>query len=238
MNVDYDKSLNLYRLRDGQHEVFVAREERIRQKYRKGIRARLSRLSTEYMLPAVPFAHGDVAIDVGANVGEVSLMLAQQFGAKVVAIEPDATEFHALRQNLLAVNGTAINAALWSEAGIPMRFFDRNTKGDSSLISEGQHETGLEVITQTLDSVLFGLIPPEVLIRFLKIDAEGAEPEVLEGSLRTLSRTEYVSVDAGPERSGDTTVVECLAILESAGFKLVNFYHPRAILLFKRREPK
>ena len=37
-------------------------------------------------------------------------------------------------------------------------------------------------------------------IKLLKIDAEGYEPEVLSGSIATLSQTEYVAVDFGPER--------------------------------------
>lgn len=54
-------------------------------------------------------------------------------------------------------------------------------------------------------------------IDFLKIDAEGAEPEVLEGT--PLCRVKKVAVDCSPERFGKTTVFEVLKILLSAGFK-------------------
>ena len=37
-------------------------------------------------------------------------------------------------------------------------------------------------------------------IKLLKVEAEGAEPEVLLGTAKILKRIEFISVDCGPER--------------------------------------
>lgn len=43
------------------------------------------------------------------------------------------------------------------------------------------------------------LVPQEPIALF-KVEAEGAEPEVLEGATRIMDQINYVAVDAGPER--------------------------------------
>ena len=65
---------------------------------------------------------------------------------------------------------------------------------DSSLVYFGS-DSSVEVNTKTLDSFKY----PQ--IKLLKIEAEGAELEVLQGSVDTLSNVEYISVDYGPERA-------------------------------------
>jgi ABC-type phosphate transport system ATPase subunit len=54
-------------------------------------------------------------------------------------------------------------------------------------------------------------------IDFLKIDAEGAEPEVLDGV--DLSKVKKVAVDCAPERFGKSTVSKVVQILRTAGYE-------------------
>ena len=70
-----------------------------------------------------------------------------------------------------------------------------NTDGaDSSLIYFGT-DNSINVETKMLDSFNYDKI------KLLKIEAEGAELEVLKGSIKTIKKTEYITVDYGPERS-------------------------------------
>ncbi|MDE0409342.1 MAG: FkbM family methyltransferase [Alphaproteobacteria bacterium] len=55
-------------------------------------------------------------------------------------------------------------------------------------------------------------------LAFLKCDAEGAEPEALEGGQELLRRTARVAIDTGPERNGSRTSDACEALLRDAGF--------------------
>ena len=74
-------------------------------------------------------------------------------------------------------------------------------------------------------------------IKLLKLEAEGAEPEILMGGLSSLNFVDYITVDVGPERglSYETTLVSTVNILIDCGFDLIKMGHPRLICLFKNQ---
>ena len=53
-----------------------------------------------------------------------------------------------------------------------------------------------------------------------KIEAEGAEPEVLYGLKKKLANIRYISLDCGPERNGKTTITEVTNFLKVNNFKI------------------
>ena len=77
---------------------------------------------------------------------------------------------------------------------------------------------------------------PSTEIKLIKIEAEGAEPEVLAGMPQTLKRTRFVAVDMGPERGimQANTVVECSNFLNQTGFTMRAFSHERCTALFEK----
>ena len=60
-------------------------------------------------------------------------------------------------------------------------------------------------------------------IKLIKIEAEGAEPEILKGSINILKKTEFLCVDGGPERGIEKkqTIEECVGIMLENNFKLL-----------------
>ena len=74
-------------------------------------------------------------------------------------------------------------------------------------------------------------------IKLLKIDAEGFEPEVLDGSIKTLKEVEYISIDFGFERGKqqESTIVDVNKLLSSNGFELVDFSKYRLIGLYRNK---
>ena len=77
-------------------------------------------------------------------------------------------------------------------------------------------------------------------VKLLKIEAEGAELEVLEGAKETLKYTEYVTVDYGPERgiSKLSTSAEIVNFLYENNFKLIKVSKFRQVGLFKKSSIK
>jgi hypothetical protein len=59
-------------------------------------------------------------------------------------------------------------------------------------------------------------------IALLKLEAEGAEPEILQGAQKTLENTVAIAADLGPERGIDElrTFDDSFEYLTSVGFKL------------------
>jgi len=130
----------------------------------------------------------DVFIDVGANIGFFSC-LARSMGKRVVAVEPVAATLRLLYSNLIA-NG-------WSDVEVwPMAL-----AGGSGIVEIFGGETGASLLkgwagissvyrrrisSTTLDQILRGRFVNERLV--VKIDVEGFEYSVLQGSPQTLAR--------------------------------------------------
>ena len=72
-------------------------------------------------------------------------------------------------------------------------------------------------------------------IKLFKVEAEGHEPEVLNGSVKTLKKTEFVSVDFGFERGVEqaNTIEAVNEILTNNGFILKNISKYRMIGLYQ-----
>lgn len=221
------------RIQDAAGSVVVARTARVPM-YRRGLQQRFDQLTREYLLGGLPLRAQDLVVDVGANVGEVGLLLAQRHGCRLVSIEPEPDEFRCLQRNLAGVPAQCVNSALWSSV-TELKFYSKNDTGDSSLFETTDHAAVRTLQTTTLQSVLDGSGASRV--RLLKLEAEGAEPEILQGAGDWLQRIDYITADVGPERgvSQEATAVPVIHHLQSAGFELVKVSVPRLVCLFRNR---
>lgn len=135
------------------------------------------------------------AIDVGANVGFYTVLMAQHVpGGRVLAVEPAQEAVRRLRRNLV-LNKIPDSRAIVHEGAVSktggkvrLRTVEGNeeysTIGELSHLSvAGAPQTTCEVDCATLDELVrrYGLNPG-----FIKIDAEGAEQWVIEGARETL----------------------------------------------------
>ena len=74
----------------------------------------------------------------------------------------------------------------------------------------------------------------------LKLEAEGCEPEILEGLGKKLEKIEFISADLGFERgkNADSTLVPVTNYLLGRGFELVDVSHFRVCVLFRNKKFK
>jgi hypothetical protein len=72
-------------------------------------------------------------------------------------------------------------------------------------------------------------------IRLLKLEAEGAEPEILVGAESVLSRIDYIAADLGPERGlkQEQTATPVINFLLARGFELIDMKFDRVTCLFR-----
>ena len=210
-----------WRLRVGAEEICVAFPNRMGF-YKFGIQPRLDNLLRQFGASADDVASvspGDVVIDIGANIGEFSLACSQR-GARVLAFEPDPDVQGALKANTARhATITIFSLALWHSEG-ELEFFRMGESADSSLIDNGSNNK-VKVRACRLDAI--EAIAQEPLIKLLKCDAEGAEPEVLSGATGLLPRIEWLAIDCGPERglAHERTLDACRSIVSAAGFEVV-----------------
>ena len=181
----------------------------------------------------------DVVIDVGACIGEVSKIMSEDYGCEVLAIEPELNEFKCLNENLKGSNIKTFNLPLWSEEKKISFYSSNELRGDSSCFETEDYTHISNKQTLTLNNLVKNNIGQNVKIKLLKLEAEGAEPEILLGGLKVLPQITYISADVGPERglSYDTTLVQTVNILKDHGFELIKMGHPRIVCLFKNKKP-
>jgi FkbM family methyltransferase len=132
---------------------------------------------------------GDVLIDVGANVGHFSLLLGDLVGPRnLICYEPTPVSWRRLKANF-QLNGWPTHrlhqAAVGGACGT-VRFPDLNSPGTTN--SPACSTAGRTVLVKRtcLDALVDHL--QGKVVGLLKIDVEGAEPEVFAGGRRFLRR--------------------------------------------------
>ena len=225
----YDEQKGLYfaKAEDGS-PVYVSHRNRLKL-YPAGVRARINHLLRDYRIPFGLVKEGDLVVDVGANSGELGLWV-QLRKATYIGFEPDPDAFRALSIN--NPDSSVFPIALSNKEGI-LPFHLATSDADSSLFPAGGAHQTIPVAVKTLDSVIREQRNSRP-IRLLKVEAEGMEPEVLEGAVQTLQRVDFVAVDAGPERGEADTVAPVLNFLFSQNFMLQDCYLQRGTFLLRR----
>lgn len=146
----------------------------------------------------------DIAIDLGANVGEFTVQLAQS-GAQVFAIEPDPHAFSILQKATQQFsNVTLINAAASNQDG-EMQLYrsaqfdnspDRLTKSSSLFADKKNVSQASGFSVRTIDFCKF-LQNLETPVKLMKVDIEGAEVPLFEDIFKKKLETllQYVFVE-------------------------------------------
>ncbi|MEP6690225.1 MAG: FkbM family methyltransferase [Gemmatimonadaceae bacterium] len=169
---------------------------------------------------ATAIAPGAVVIDIGANIGGFTVWAAHR-GARVIAYEPFAENYLALRRNVRRnrLTATLVRAAVRDAAGTSELFLpsDEGHSGRYS-VHPGRGNRTIPVSCVSLDAVFAEHALEGVDL--LKIDCQGSEYEILYGaSADTLSKTRAIIVECErfPERA-DWSLDALRRHLEGVGF--------------------
>ena len=199
---------------------------------------RLARFYTGLLAP------GDLAFDVGAHVGSRTRALLRA-GARVVALEPQAL-FHAFLRRDLPAGVTLLPLAAGRAPGRTRLAVSRRHPTVSSTApgfaaamrdAPGFGRVAWDAAETVEMTTLDRLIAEHGLPRFVKIDVEGAEPDVLAGLSRPV---DWIAFESLPGRTAATAACfERLCALgryrfnlvvgERAGFALADWRDARGI---------
>ena len=168
---------------------------------------------------------GTTVIDVGANIGFFTRYFAAWTGptGRVIAIEPEATNFERL-QSILRSKGldgivVPVHAAAAEHAGQVGLAIDRYHPAGHYLSTDGVPTPAV-----TIDD-LVRQHPGQVSL--IKIDVQGAELRVLQGAIQTLAASRpalLVELDESALRSQQASIESVVDFLASHG------YHGRLLL--------
>lgn len=150
-------------------------------------------------------------IDAGANIGLSAVYFANRFpGAKIVAIEPEESNYKLLIRNIANYpNITPIRAALWKSNGVV------------SLVDPGAGSHGFQTAEKASDSGNQGDLVPATTVEqlmshfgwssvdLLKVDIEGSEKQVFECSRGWIDQVQVVMAELHDHlQDGCTTAFE------------------------------
>jgi FkbM family methyltransferase len=196
--------------------------------YQNGVKNRAIDLGKAYFLDLIEFSRENaIVLDCGANIGDLKLSL-DELGVNslYIAFEPSPSEYECLTKN--APNSKVYNIGLWNKQA-ELDFYISTMNADSSFIEPDAYSGKITIPAKRLDEVYLS----ESIIDLLKLEAEGAEIEVIEGAEGILSKTRYIAADLGFERKGKSTLPDVTNYLLQKGFEIVAFSSPRIVVLFK-----
>ena len=185
-----------------------------------------------YFLDRISFSENDTIIDCGANIGEIykSIKLFNNKSFFYYGFEPVQSEFEIVQRNTI------------NQISRPIALFDKNeykkiylhiAGADSTLLQDDRYHEGNLVECIRLDS-LSNLHSKK--IKLLKLEAEGAELQVLRGCGDILQNIEFISADIGFELEQGTKSNE----VEVSEYLIENNFHKvasnsRHVNLFKNK---
>lgn len=137
---------------------------------------------------------GDLAVDVGANIGFLSLLMSRLVGktGRVLAIEPGTNNLGKLKQNIglnVVSNIEMFEGAAWHEDA-DIDFYMHADGGRNACVPDPKSLSRSRVPARKLDTLL-----PDRVPKVIKIDAEGAEHAILRGSILLLDMVPYWVVE-------------------------------------------
>jgi len=135
-----------------------------------------------------------VIIDAGANVGMTAAYFALRYPmAKIVAIEPEPSNFAMLKKNAqLFPQIIPVNAALWSHEGF-VHVIVGGSGHFGAYTTERQAATGITVPATTLQALMQKLRIEYVDL--LKVDVEGAECEIFKDATPWINRVGVICAE-------------------------------------------
>lgn len=197
--------------------------------YKGGILERAEGLAEVYFFDKIDFKDGDILIDCGANVGDLKLWFKlHSININYIGFEPSPVEFKCLKENVKP--STVHNLGLWKDSG-ELKFYISSQGADSSLIEPAVYDEVSITKVCRLDNFI------DSNIKCLKLEAEGAEPEILEGLGEKLKLIEFISADLGFERGiqAESTLAPVTNFLLQNNFELLDVQHGRISALYRNK---
>lgn len=216
----YDKKKNLFLAKELDCTKYFGEMNRGFNIYGRSLKTRGKNLFNSYCLKNINFNSSDIVIDCGANYGDLFIELSKYIKeTNYITFEPGPIEHKCLVINVAKSNNQ--NFGLSNTEG-KMKFYLASDNGDSSLIEPNNYTDFTYVRVTTLDN--FQKKNNLKKCKLLKLEAEGYEPEILQGANNFIKICEYITVDGGPERGikKQITFPEINNYLLNNNFKLVD----------------
>ncbi len=201
---------------------FITQDGGGRAIYKKGLYE--ERLSN-YFVKMLDLKEGDIAFDVGANLGWYSNLLATQFeGIEIHSFEPDPQNYELLQHNLKVNQADGV---ITNQLGIgehtetkQLHLYKKSNIGRHSMLEINEGPT-IDVETVSFDDYMDAKGLDYSRVSFLKIDIEGFEYFAFLGGKKFLEHVPIIMAEFSPGymREGGVEPAGLLDLLRSYDFR-------------------
>ena len=192
----YDQKSKLFIAKQNNLVRYFGDMDRGFDSYGRNILSRSEILENSYCLKNINFSTDDIVVDCGANYGDLFLSLREKIPEKnYIAFEPGPIEYQCLLNSL--PNSKIFNLGLSDKDG-ELDFYLCSKTADSSFVEPKSFSEMVKIKVTSMDSIF-----PSFQIdkcKLFKLEAEGWEPEILQGARDFMKICEYIAIDGGPER--------------------------------------
>jgi FkbM family methyltransferase len=180
-------------------------------------------LLKKYTMDDIQMKETDTVIDCGAFVGGFTIAAAKIGVQKIYSIDPSTKNFKCLELNIDHYNYkekvSTLNMGLNSEEGELKLNLSKSGCDDSFLEPDEGALNTYETVKVTTLCKLIEKFNIDTNSLYLKVEAEGLEPEIIYGLGEY--RPRVITVDISPERDGKSPKEEIETHLKGLGYKVI-----------------
>lgn len=215
-------------------EIKIRHVKQCNRCYTKGFKDRADKLADLYFFKEINFKDGDTLLDCGANVGDIKIWFyLNSIKINYIGFEPGKTEFELLKQNVHP--SVVYNLGLYNK-NCNIKFYLRPDYAGSTIIKPKDNIIHTEIKVKKLEEFI------DSRIKCIKIEVEGAEPEVVEGLGEKINNVEFITADLGFGRGEnlESELIPVTNFLLKRQFELINFkvVGNRIMALYKNKNIK
>jgi FkbM family methyltransferase len=177
---------------------------------------------------------GSTVLDIGANVGTLTIPLSLHVGdrGKVISIEANPTTYRYLVGNIHynnIKNITTYNVAVGEKEG--KLYFSNISSDDMNRVLCNTTQDAIEVPVRSIDSIIYENKIKH--IRLMKIDIEGYELFALKGATNALDMTDIVFFESWEEHANNYgySTTDIIKLLIAKGFHVYKIATHKLILV-------
>jgi FkbM family methyltransferase len=162
----------------------------------------------------------DTVFDIGAYLGGFTVPASKK-AEQVLAIDPNSKISDSLRFNTSELdNVEIIEKAVWKENKGEIEINKSLFPNDNSVLEpdEKELEESFKVEAKTISKI--GEENNVETIDFLKVEAEGVEPEIVKNAVESDIHIKKFAVDTTAERNGEAPTDQIKTILKESGYKV------------------
>lgn len=194
---------------------------------------------TDFIANYMTFESGDIALDIGANIGWYSILFNKLMpaDAQIIAFEPDPLNYDLLTQNINLNNAGNVKACQFAlsdkKETKKLYLYSSKNLGRHSLLDINDDGHFVEVETRVLDDELQNMGINFENIKMAKIDIEGYEYFALLGAEMVLQNVRCVVSEFVPAhmKKGGVEPSSLVDMMKQHGFKPNEMQHGALVAL-------